>query len=232
MSTESSQKWLERNRPPRVQISYDVETGGASAKRELPMVVGILADLGAASDPLPKRRFIEIDRDNFDQVMKTIAPTLQIKGIDGLSGSVTFEKLDHFEPDYLVKHVKGLDELFSQRQQLRDLMAKIDGNDRLHRRLAEAVKEDPTFATWGVKLGEPAPASRPALAKLQPADVAALAPAALAAYSDEELGAMTAEQLAALTAAQAEALKERKLFSKDQIAPLADALKAVLQPKD
>jgi hypothetical protein len=59
-----------------------------------------------------------------------------------------------------------------------------------------------------------------------------LAPAALAAYSDEELGAMTAEQLAALTAAQAEALKERKLFSKDQIAPLADALKAVLQPKD
>ncbi len=152
MSTESSQKWLERNRPPRVQISYDVETGGANAKRELPMVVGIVADLGATSEAMPKRRFIEIDRDNFDQIMKTIAPSMDIKGIEGLSGSVTFEKLEHFEPDHLVQHVKGLDELFSQRQQLRDLMAKIDGNDRLHRRLAEAVKEDPTFASWGVKL--------------------------------------------------------------------------------
>ncbi|WP_051294186.1 type VI secretion system contractile sheath small subunit [Pseudoduganella violaceinigra] len=159
MSTESSQKWLERNRPPRVQISYDVETGGASAKRELPMVVGILADLGATEEPMPKRRFIEIDRDNFDQVMKTISPTLEIKGIEGLSGAVTFEKLDHFEPDYLVQHVKGLDELFAQRQQLRDLMAKIDGNDRLHKRLAEAVREDPTFATWGVKLGQAQPAA-------------------------------------------------------------------------
>jgi type VI secretion system protein ImpB len=164
MSTESSQKWLERNRPPRVQISYDVETGGASAKRELPMVVGILADLGATADPMPKRRFIEIDRDNFDQLMKTIAPAMDIKGIEGLSGSVTFEKLEHFEPDHLVQHVKGLDELFAQRQQLRDLMAKIDGNDRLHRRLAEAVQEDPTFASWGVKLAakaEDKPADKP-----------------------------------------------------------------------
>jgi type VI secretion system protein ImpB len=231
MSTESSQKWLERNRPPRVQISYDVETGGASAKRELPMVVGILADLGASTEPMPKRRFIEIDRDNFDQVMKTIAPSLQIKGIEGLSGSVTFEKLDHFEPDHLVKHVKGLDELFEQRQQLRDLMAKIDSNDRLHKRLAEAVKEDPKFAAWGVKLEEAAPA-RAALASLQPAAVAALAPAALAAYTDAELGALSAEQLAAVTLAQAVALKERKVFTQAQIATLADELKAVLQPKD
>jgi type VI secretion system protein ImpB len=168
MSTESSQKWLERNRPPRVQISYDVETGGASAKRELPMVVGILADLGAAGDTMAKRRFIEVDRDNFDQVMKTIAPTLDIKGIDGLSGSVTFEKLEHFEPDHLVKHVKGMDELFAQRQQLRDLMAKIDGNDRLHQRLADALKEDPTFASWGVKLADKAAAQPEAKPETKP----------------------------------------------------------------
>jgi type VI secretion system protein ImpB len=231
MSTESSQKWLERNRPPRVQISYDVETGGASAKRELPMVVGILADLGATSEPMAKRRFIEIDRDNFDQVMKTISPTLQIKGVEGLSGTVTFEKLDHFEPDHLVQHVKGLDELFAQRQQLRDLMAKIDGNDRLHKRLAEAVKEDPQFSSWGVKLAEAAPA-RKAISALQPADIAALAPDALAAYTDDELGSMSAEQLAAVTAAQAEALKERKPFTQTQIASLPGELQSLIQPKE
>lgn len=231
MSTESSQKWLERNRPPRVQISYDVETGGASAKRELPMVVGIVADLGAAAEPMAKRRFIEIDRDNFNQVMKTIAPTLEVKGVAGLSGSVTFESLEHFEPDHLVQHVKGLDELFQQRQQLRDLMAKIDGNDRLHKRLADAVREDPNFASWGVKLAE-APAGRTALDKLTPEQLGALAPADLAAYTDEELGGISAAQLAVLTQAQAEALKDRKPFTKEQIASLAAELQALLQPKD
>lgn len=229
MSSESSQKWLERNRPPRVQISYDVETGGASAKRELPMVVGILADLGATADPVPKRRFIEIDRDNFDHVMKTIAPSLQIKGIGGLSGTVSFEKLEHFEPDHLVQHVTGLSDLFEQRQQLRDLMAKIDGNDRLHKSLAEAVAKDHTFAEWGVKLS-PATA-RPALATLKAADIAALAPAELAAYGDE-LGGLSAEQLLALTLPQAAALKDQKLFTKDQIATLPAELQSVLQPKD
>jgi type VI secretion system protein ImpB len=163
MSTESSQKWLERNRPPRVQISYEVETGGASVKRELPMVVGILADLGVTEEPLAKRRFIEIDRDNFDKVMETISPNMDIKGIDGLSGNIAFKKLDHFEPDYLVEHVSGLDDLFKQRKELRDLMAKIDGNDRLYKALSDQVKSDPTFATWGVKMGDaPAPAPAPA----------------------------------------------------------------------
>ena len=215
MSSESSQKWLERNRPPRVQISYDVETGGASAKRELPMVVGILADLGATDEPVPKRRFIEIDRDNFDQVMKTISPSMQIKGIAGLSGKVGFEKLEHFEPDHLVRHVTGLSELFEQRQQLRDLMAKIDGNDRLHKSLADAVTKDKTFADWGVKLGE-APARAP-LATLSAADLGALAPDALAAYGDE-LGTLSAEQRAGLTPAQIESLPAE--------------LRALLQPKD
>jgi type VI secretion system protein ImpB len=220
MSSESSQKWLERNRPPRVQISYDVETGGASAKRELPMVVGILADLGATAEPVPRRRFIEIDRDNFDQVMKTIAPSMQIKGIPGLSGTVGFEKLEHFEPDHLVQHVSGLSELFQQRQQLRDLMAKIDGNDRLHKSLADAVAKDKTFAEWGVKLGEapaPAPLERPALATLSADDLGALAPDALAAYGDE-LASLTEAQRAGLTAAQIEALPAE--------------LRALLQPKN
>ena len=218
MSSESSQKWLERNRPPRVQISYDVETGGASAKRELPMVVGILADLGANDEPVPKRRFIEIDRDNFDQVMKTISPSMQIKGISGLCGKVGFKKLEHFEPDYLVQHVTGLNELFEQRQQLRDLMAKIDGNDRLHKNLADAVTKDKTFAEWGVKLGDGAVApAGAALATLTAAELGALAPEALAAYG-EALGTLSTEQRAGLTPAQIEALPAE--------------LRALLQPKD
>jgi type VI secretion system protein ImpB len=215
MSSESSQKWLERNRPPRVQISYDVETGGASAKRELPMVVGILADLGVTDEPMPKRRFIEIDRDNFDQVMKTVSPSMPIKGIPGLSGTVGFEKLEHFEPDHLVQHVNGLSQLFEQRQQLRDLMAKIDGNDRLHKSLADAVAKDKTFVEWGIKLGETP--TRPALATLSAADLGALVPDALAAYG-EELGTLSDEQRAGLTEAQ--------------IAALPAELRALLQPKN
>jgi type VI secretion system protein ImpB len=90
---------------------------------------------------------------------------MAIKGIDGLSGDIAFEKLEHFEPDYLVEHVKGLDDLFKQRKELRDLMAKIDGNDKLHKTLSDAIKTDPKFASWGVKLEEggatPAPPSPP-----------------------------------------------------------------------
>jgi len=80
--SDSLQKWVGRNRPPRVQITYDVETGGAVEKKELPMVVGLLADLsGQPLNPLPKlkeRRFIEVDRDNFTGVMTKIAPRLEI----------------------------------------------------------------------------------------------------------------------------------------------------------
>jgi len=234
MSTESSQKWFERNRPPRVQISYDVETGGASVKRELPMVVGILADLGTETEPLPKRRFIELDRDNFDKVMQQIKPTLEIKGVSGLSGSVSFEKLEHFEPDHLVKNVAGLRELFQQRQELRDLMAKIDGNDKLHNALAEAIKEDDKFAKWGVKLGEPKEeaAGGAGVSKLSASDIAALAPDKFAASSDEELAKMSAEQLAAVTLEQVKALKERRPFTAAQIGSLGAELQALLKPQE
>jgi type VI secretion system protein ImpB len=231
MSTESSQKWFERNRPPRVQISYDVETGGASTKRELPMVVGILADLGGTPGPLAKRRFIEIDRDNFDKVMKKIGPNMDIKGIDGLSGNIAFEKLEHFGPDHLVKHVTGLADLFKQRQELRDLMAKIDGNTKLHNTLADAMKTEPTFATWGVQLPAGG-AARPALGTLAADAVGALTAEAFAQYNDDELGALRAEQLAKVSKPQLEALKERKPFTKEQIGALSADLQNLLQPKD
>lgn len=142
MHTPSKQKWLETNRPPRVQISYDVETSGAIEKKELPLVVGILADLAgtAAVAPLDERRFVEIDRDSFDQVMAKIGPELDVARLTKvgavpagvtLSGTIRFSKLEHFEPEYIVSQVKDLKDLFDIRCDLRDLMAKLDGNAKL-----------------------------------------------------------------------------------------------------
>lgn len=230
MSSESSQKWLERNRPPRVQISYEVETGGASKKRELPMVVGILADLGGDAGKYIERRFIEIDRDNFDKVMKKTGPTLAIKGIEGLSGDVTFEKLEDFEPDQLVLKVEGLKDLFEQRAALRDLMAKIDGNALLGTTLSQAVTQDQTFAKWGVKLEDkPVPEVKKDLAALDAAAIKALPADTFAAFTDAELKQLTPEQLAGVTEEQAKALKERKPFSAEQIAALPSELQALFK---
>lgn len=146
MHTPSKQKWLERNRPPRVQISYDVETAGAIEKRELPLVVGVLADLSGpqgSAVPVGERRFVEIDRDTFNTVLAKIEPRLTIAdlkldtvpGLD-LSGEIRFSSIDDFEPEHIVKSVPGLSELFDARNELRDLMAKLDGNAKLEGRLS------------------------------------------------------------------------------------------------
>lgn len=233
MSTESSQKWLERNRPPRVQISYEVETGGASKKIELPMVVGILADLGGDNkEPMAKRRFIEIDRDNFDTVMKTIKPTLRISNVEGVKGAVTFEKLEHFEPDYLVENVEGLKELFQQRRELRDLLAKIDGNASLLSKLATVVNDKTALADWSEMPAEPKDDKRKPLAAMSPDDIAKVTPEDLAAYGDDELAALKSGQLAVIIKVQAEALKGRKIFTADQIKQFTADVQEVLEPKD
>jgi len=152
MHTPSKQKWLERNRAPRVQISYDVETSGAIEKRELPLVVGILADLSGMPEsvqPMGERRFVEIDRDNFDAVMAKIGPRLDVAGLSmnpvagiELGGAITFKKIDDFDPEHIVKSVPGLNELFETRNELRDLMAKLDGNAKLEGRLSEIFVDD------------------------------------------------------------------------------------------
>ncbi len=139
--SDSLQKWVGRNRPPRVQITYDVEIGDAIEKKELPMVVGLLADLsGQPLAPLPKlkdRRFIEIDRDNFNEVMGKIAPRLDLSVPDTLKGEgnlkveLNFTEFDHFHPEAIVQQVPRLARLLEARQQLRDLLAKLDGNDEL-----------------------------------------------------------------------------------------------------
>jgi type VI secretion system protein ImpB len=137
MADDSTQKWLGRNRPPRVQITYDLETGGAIQKKELPLVVGILADLaGENADDLAKykaRKFVEIDRDNFDDVMTSIRPTLTIEG-----ETLEFKKFEDFRPEQIVKHTK-ISELLAIRQNLNDLLAKLDGNDGLNAELSNVL---------------------------------------------------------------------------------------------
>ena len=139
--SDSLQKWVGRNRPPRVQITYDVEIGNAFEKKELPLVVGLMADLsGQPENPLPKfkeRRFVEIDRDNFNDVMTKIAPRLDISVPDTLKGEgnlkveLHFNQVDQFEPESIVNQIPRLARLLEARQQLRDLLGKLDGNDEL-----------------------------------------------------------------------------------------------------
>jgi len=143
---ESTQHRLDRVRSPRVQITYDVETGGAIAKRELPLVVGILAGLsGDRTDlpPLKDRKFVEIDRDNFDAVLEKAAPMLTKCTIDGrarlFDSPLAFTSLESFTPFEIVKQVPAIKALFRSRSLLADLVAKLDGNEVLESQLKEVA---------------------------------------------------------------------------------------------
>lgn len=146
---DSLQKWVGRNRPPRVQITYDVEIGDAIEKRELPLVVGVMADLMGKPEVAPPkmkdRRFVEIDRDNFDEIMAKIAPRLDIsvpdtmKGDGNLKVELNFSKFADFHPEAIVQQVPRLQKLLQARLELRDLLAKLDGNDDLDGLLANVV---------------------------------------------------------------------------------------------
>ncbi|OLS60866.1 type VI secretion system contractile sheath small subunit [Pseudomonas putida] len=146
---ESIQHKLDRVRPPRVQITYDVETGNAIEKKELPLVMGILADLSGATpnpDKLNERRFVEIDSDNFNQVLSSIKPSVTVNvkntlsgGNSPLSAKLQFESIEDFDPVNVVKKVEALKVLFEARERLRDLLTKLDGNDRLDELLKEVL---------------------------------------------------------------------------------------------
>lgn len=141
--SESTQKKLSRIRPPRVQITYDVELGGAIEKKELPLVVGILADLaGKPEVPLPPvkvRKFVDVDRDNFNDVMASLSPRLafpvdnRLAEDDGskLNVELRFRRLEDLRPESLIQQIEPLRKLFEARQRLNDLLAKLDGNDDL-----------------------------------------------------------------------------------------------------
>ena len=147
---ESIQHKIDRIRPPRVQITYDVEIGGALELKELPFVVGVLGDfVGKPEEPLPgvkQRKFVEIDRDNFDQVMAGMKPRLAFTTENKLQddGSkmgieLKFKNIEDFEPDNVVQQVEPLRKLVEARQKLSDLRSKMDGNEKLESMLEDII---------------------------------------------------------------------------------------------
>jgi type VI secretion system protein ImpB len=133
----SSQKFIARNRAPRVQIEYDVEVYGAEKKVQLPFVMGVLADLsGKPAEPLAPvsdRKFLEVDVDNFDARMKAMKPRVAyqvpnaLTGDGNLSVDITFESMDDFSPAAIARKVDSLNKLLQAREQLQNLVTYMDG---------------------------------------------------------------------------------------------------------
>jgi type VI secretion system protein ImpB len=154
MPKESLQKKIGRVRPPRVQITYDVETGGAIEKKELPFVVGVMADLSGQPDPakpLPQikdRNFVEIDRDNFDKVLAKMAPRLAFKVDNKLSDDDTkigvelkFSNIEDFEPQNIAEQIEPLRKLMELRRKLANLRSSLYGNDKLEKMLQQVLHD-------------------------------------------------------------------------------------------
>ena len=152
--SESLQEKLGRVRKPRVHITYDVETGGAIEMKELPLIVGIMANLSGQPEdpdsvpPLKERKFTEIDRDNFGDIMKKAQPRCVVNVPNRLAGDgettsveLNFQSIDDFLPNRLVEQVPALKELLESRQRLSDLKSKLDGNDPLAKLLNSAVEQ-------------------------------------------------------------------------------------------
>lgn len=155
---ESIQHKLDRVRPPRVQITYDVEIGDAIVMKELPFVMGIMADLsGKPEEPLPpmkERKFVFIDRDNFNEVLASAKPRLAFQAQNRLTDedkklnvALTFSHIEDFEPVNVVKQVPALRKLFEARKRLADLLTKLDGNDDLDKMLQDVLANTEELAT-------------------------------------------------------------------------------------
>ena len=168
MPKESLQKKIGRVRPPRVQITYDVETGGAIEKKELPFVVGVLADLtGQPDKPLltvKDRKFIEIDRDNFDKVLAKMEPRLAFKVDNKLSDDDTkiglelrFSNMEDFEPQNVVEQVEPLRKLIELRRKLSNLRSSLYGNDKLEKMLQQILNDDQELNKLRTEVGLPEP---------------------------------------------------------------------------
>jgi type VI secretion system protein ImpB len=150
----SSQKFIARNRAPRVQIEYDVELYGAEKKVQLPFIMGVMSDLsGKPTEPLPpvaERKFLEIDVDNFDSRMKSMKPRVAFQvpnlltGEGNLAVDITFENMDDFSPAAVASRVDGLKQLLEARQQLANLVTYMDGKTGAEELLAK-VLEDPAL---------------------------------------------------------------------------------------
>jgi type VI secretion system protein ImpB len=148
---ESSQKFIARNRAPRVQIEYDVEVYGAEKKIQLPFVMGVMADLsGQPADPLApvaERKFLEIDVDNFDERLKAMKPRVAVQVPNTLTGEgnlaveMTFENMDDFTPAAIARKVAPLAKLLEARSQLSNLMTYMDGKTGAEELIARLLAE-------------------------------------------------------------------------------------------
>jgi len=154
VAKESSQKFIARNRAPRVQIEYDVELYGAEKVIQLPFVMGVLADLsGKPEEPLPPvadRKFLEIDVDNFDERLKSMKPRVAFQVPNTLTGegnlnvALTFESMDDFSPAAVARKVDALNQLLQARTHLSNLLTYMDGKSGAEGLIANALK-DPTL---------------------------------------------------------------------------------------
>jgi type VI secretion system protein ImpB len=168
MPKESIQKKIARVRPPRVHITYDVETGGAIEKKEIPFVAGVLADLAGQTDkpqpPIKDRKFIEIDRDNFDNVMTRMSPRVAFKVDNRLANDDTqllvdlrFSNMGDFEPQNIARQVEPLRRLLELRRKLANLRSSLYGNDKLERLLQDVVHNAQSLNRLRQDVGVPEP---------------------------------------------------------------------------
>jgi type VI secretion system protein ImpB len=165
--SESSTKFIERNRAPRVHIEYELDVNGAQKKVELPFVMGVMSDLsGKAVEPLPPvkdRKFLEFDMDNFDDRMKAIKPRVAFSVPDLISGEegsnmavdVTFESMDDFSPEKVVKKIKPLNDLLEARTQLSSLLSYMDGRTQAED-LMDKLISDPSLMKTVLSTPKPA----------------------------------------------------------------------------
>jgi type VI secretion system protein ImpB len=162
--SESVQKKLKRVRPPRVHITYDVETEGAMVQKELPFVVGVVGDFsGDPSEPLKPlkdRKFIQIDRDNFNEVMARMTPGLKLKAPNTLKGDgsemaveLKFSSMEDFEPANVARQVEPLRKLLETRDRLRDLLTKVDRSDDLEQVLEQVLENTDQLKNLAEELG-------------------------------------------------------------------------------
>lgn len=166
MAKESTQKRLERVRPPRVNISYDVETGGAIEMKALPFVMGVLGDFsGQPVEPLAKlkdRKFVDVTLDNFDDVLSSMKPHLAFSVENKLSDDpnagklgidLTFKSMDDFSPDAVARQVKPLKELLDLRSKLADLRGTLQGNEKLEEMLQSTLSDEDKMKKLKAELG-------------------------------------------------------------------------------
>ena len=166
MARESTQHKLDRVRSPRVQITYDVEIGDAIELKELPFVLGVLGDFtGMPEEPLARlkdRKFVEVNPDNFDQVLESMKPHLAFSVENKLSEDpnagklgidLTFKSLDDFSPDAVARQVKPLKELLDLRTKLADLRGTLQGNDKLDDILQSTLGDDEKMKKLRAELG-------------------------------------------------------------------------------